>query len=243
MKHLLFLLTFLVCNLSLYAQKNKELIYLKNGSIIHGTVIEQNHAEDRIKIQTSDGSLFVYNLNEVDRIQAEERNEGFRGGNGLHRKCRVIFEPGYVFGFKDSDSDYKEDRVGGTLSIGYQFNHYIYLGTGAGGYYYIDSEVVSLPVFLNFRADFINAKINPFVDVKGGYSPLKDVEGAYASVSLGCRFRLSKSFALSLSSGTELQSAEVSYKTKYYSGRGYYSRTSSKRQNIWGAFAKIGIEF
>ncbi len=241
MKKVLFLLSFLACCISIYAQKSNERVYLKNGSIINGTIIEQNHVEDLIKIQTSDGSLFVYKMSDVDHIQAIEKSEGFRGGNGLHSKFRVIIEPTYVFGVEESD--YKEDRVGGTVSMGYQFNPYIYLGVGAGGFHYLDSEVTSLPVFLNFRADFINAKINPFVDAKGGYSPLKDVEGAYASVSLGCRFRLGKSFGLSLSTGTEIQSAEITYKYRSYYNGSYHTSRSKKRTDIWGVFAKIGIDF
>lgn len=244
MKKLLFLFVFLVCSICIYAQRNKDLVYLKNGSIIHGTVIEQNFVEDRINIKATDGSLFVYKMSEVERIERaskEEKSEGFLGGNGLHRKFRIIIEPAYVFGIEDSD--YKEDRVGGTVSAGYQFNPYIYLGGGAGGYYYVDSKVASLPIFLNFRADFINARINPFVDVKGGYSPLKDVEGAYASVSVGCRFRLGNTFALSVSAGSELQSAEVKYTYTYYSKYNSYNKYSTAREDIWGVFTKIGIDF
>lgn len=238
MKKILFFLVFLVSCLSINAQRSKDLVYLKNGSIIHGTVIEQNHVEDIIKIRTADGSLFVYKMSEVERIQKEEvSSQGFNGGNGLHRKFRAIIEPAYVFGVEDSD--YKEDRVGATVSMGYQFNPYIYLGVGVGGFYFLDSEVYSLPVFLNFRSDFINARITPFVDVKAGYSPVEDVKGAYASVSLGCRFRLGDSFALSVSTGAEIQSAEVSYSYNSFGYHSYYS----EQTDIWGVFAKVGIDF
>ena len=48
-------------------QTPSEVVYLKNGSIIKGTVIEQVVGED-IKIQTSDGNILVYKMEEVDKI-------------------------------------------------------------------------------------------------------------------------------------------------------------------------------
>ncbi len=44
-----------------------EVVYLKNGSIIKCTVIEQV-IDDYIKIKTSDGSIYVYKMTEVEKI-------------------------------------------------------------------------------------------------------------------------------------------------------------------------------
>ena len=46
----------------------QDVVFLKNGSIIKGTVVEMI-PDQTIKIQTADGSIFVYQMNEVDRIQ------------------------------------------------------------------------------------------------------------------------------------------------------------------------------
>lgn len=52
-------------------QKEKEdVVYLKNGSIIRGQVIEMKPNES-IKIQTRDGSVFVYSMNEVLKMDKE----------------------------------------------------------------------------------------------------------------------------------------------------------------------------
>lgn len=53
------------------AQNYQEVVYLKNGSIIKGTVIEQEIGGN-IKIKTADGSLFVYKMDEVQKITKEE---------------------------------------------------------------------------------------------------------------------------------------------------------------------------
>jgi len=47
-----------------------EVVYLKNGSIIKGIIVEQVPGES-LKIQTADGSLFVFKLDEVLKTTKE----------------------------------------------------------------------------------------------------------------------------------------------------------------------------
>lgn len=49
-----------------------EVLYLKNGSIIRGMIIEQIPNE-QVKIQTSDGSIFVYTMDQVLKITKEPK--------------------------------------------------------------------------------------------------------------------------------------------------------------------------
>lgn len=53
------------------AQQYQEVVYLKNGSVIKGTVIEQIPGQS-VKVQTQDGSIFVYKMSEVDKIVKED---------------------------------------------------------------------------------------------------------------------------------------------------------------------------
>ena len=55
---------------SLFAQSMKDVVYLKNGGIVKGIIMEQVPGQS-LKIQTSDGSVFVYNMSEVDKIGKE----------------------------------------------------------------------------------------------------------------------------------------------------------------------------
>lgn len=58
-------------NCNLYAQNRTiDVIYLNNGSIIRGMVIE-TIPDSLVKIQTADGSLFVFEMSEVTRITKE----------------------------------------------------------------------------------------------------------------------------------------------------------------------------
>jgi hypothetical protein len=45
-------------------------VYLKNGSVIRGMIIEQT-PNVSLKIQTKDGSIFVYKMEEVSKMTKE----------------------------------------------------------------------------------------------------------------------------------------------------------------------------
>lgn len=56
---------------SVQAQNAKrDVVYLKNGSIIKGSVVE-TVADSIAKIQTSDGSIFVFKMSEVEKIEKD----------------------------------------------------------------------------------------------------------------------------------------------------------------------------
>jgi hypothetical protein len=47
-----------------------DVAYLKNGSVVRGTIVEQDPAV-QVKIQTKDGSIFVFKISEIERITRE----------------------------------------------------------------------------------------------------------------------------------------------------------------------------
>ena len=59
--------------LQVKAQTNnfEDVVYLKTGSIIHGIIIEQV-PNQILKIQTKAGSIFVYNISDVEKITKEQ---------------------------------------------------------------------------------------------------------------------------------------------------------------------------
>jgi hypothetical protein len=48
----------------------RDVVYLKNGSIIKGTIVE-TVPEKSIKIETADGNLFVYNMSDIEKLTKE----------------------------------------------------------------------------------------------------------------------------------------------------------------------------
>jgi len=64
------IILFLLSN-NLQAQElTQDVVYLKNGSIIRGVIIEQI-PNKTLKIRTTDGNVFVYNMDEITRITKE----------------------------------------------------------------------------------------------------------------------------------------------------------------------------
>ena len=51
-------------------QDTRDVVHLKNGSIIKGRIVELVPAE-QVRIETSDGSIFVFPMDEVLKIEAE----------------------------------------------------------------------------------------------------------------------------------------------------------------------------
>lgn len=61
----------LIAGFALNAQNNmRDVVYLKNGGITKGIILEQIPNES-LKIQMADGSVFVYQMAEVERIEKE----------------------------------------------------------------------------------------------------------------------------------------------------------------------------
>ncbi len=70
MKKFLFLFAALALSVGTFAQNMQETVYLKNGSIIRGIIIEQVPAQS-LKIRTKDGNIFVFAMSDVEKISKE----------------------------------------------------------------------------------------------------------------------------------------------------------------------------
>lgn len=245
MKKLIVIIAMFVVGMTTFAQNMKEVVYLKNGSIIKGIIIEQVPNQS-LKIQTADGSIFVYNISEVEKItkeavkptystnlsdeEEEEEDDNKASGNGLKTRFRILMETGYQFGLGDECASFSSAPF--NISLGCQIGSHFYVGGGVGIRYLFNEEdgYFALPIFANIRYDILNKRISPFIDVKGGYTPI-DISGFFWSGAAGCRFRLGDRFALSASLGVELQDYEA------------YSWYSTKTETSIGLFTHIGIEF
>lgn len=53
------------------AARAQDVVYLKNGSVIRGTLVELV-PNTSVKIKTADGSIFVYKMDEVEKLTREE---------------------------------------------------------------------------------------------------------------------------------------------------------------------------
>ena len=96
-KKIFVLIAILFAGLSMYAQNNtQDVVYLKNGRILKGVIIEQVPGVS-LKIQTADGSVFVYPIEEVEKMAKEtptvqsqqQTNSNFSTKNPIKPKYKV----------------------------------------------------------------------------------------------------------------------------------------------------------
>lgn len=186
---------------SIQAQsQSAETVYLKNGSVIKGKVIEMVPGK-QIKVKTADGSLFVYTMEEVDRVTKEEGNNNiFKAVQPYEydvTRFRGIVEFGYIAG------DFAAPEF--SLSLGYQANPYFFIGAGFGVQYFTDISKAALPIFMDMRGCFFLGKASPFLSLKMGYEALIDFPyengGFYCSPTAGVKIMTTKSQAVNLGIG------------------------------------------
>jgi len=149
------------------AQNNYEdVVYLKNGSIIHGMIIEQ---VPNVSIKIKSGpNVFVYKMEEIEKITREEVQGGIGiGADYGYRK------KGYAGSYEIGLSDYPKDENVAMFAImlvnGYRFNPYFSLGLGAGAEI-STKDIFNIPVYADMRAYFTKTRVAPFFNFGAGYN-------------------------------------------------------------------------
>ncbi len=239
MKKFLFLFAALALSVGTFAQNMQETVYLKNGSIIRGIIIEQVPAQS-LKIRTKDGNIFVFAMSDVEKITKENVSDRhFRSNRRMTHSRWSGPEIGYR-GFVDLNwtagvgTTSGVDCIGLLTSHGYQINPYIYTGIGIGFNHFYNGTAANIPIFANIRSDILQNSITPFVDLKIGYSVL-DAEGLYLSPSVGCRFQARRGLAFNIGIGYTLQK----YNFEFFDDYDYYRGNL----NLNGLSIRFGIEF
>lgn len=219
------------------AQTMQEVVYLKNGSIIKGIVIEQIPGAS-LKIQTYDGSIFVYPMSEVEKITKELATRQRNHNNTKPHHKEMTLDKGYR-GFADLGitfgvGSHANSRLELMTTHGYQIIPQLFIGAGVGAHYYVDASDIAVPLFADIRYDILNTPITPFTDVKAGYS-VAGITGFYFSPTLGCSFKTSDKLRLNLGVSYSMQNAPY-----FYYWNGFYW---SDRANCHGLSIKVGIDF
>ncbi len=203
----------------------EDVVYLKNGSIIHGIIIEQV-PNVSIKIQTADRNVFVFRIEEVEKIakEAAPKSTGSGGKPGLaaedlkQKGYSLIAQMNVGVGYNDFVD---KSSVGGHVINGYQFSPNFFAGVGVGFDHHF-SGAAFLPLFADLRVNFLKTTVTPFVDVAAGWTfglaPEKDVGGVLANPSFGVKFFVSPKVALQFSVGYRYQEGTNTYETYTYYG-------------------------
>lgn len=142
--------------LPVQAQKTKDALYLKNGSIIYGKLLEIS--DNQYKIQTSDGSIFIYKSEEVEKFTKE--SPGFEGRKSAGPG--IAFESGLLIGSQENQF---EAPFSFNFIVNYTNNTKNILGIGSG-VEFLGSGFT--PLFLEYKHLFSERKTSPFVFMRGG---------------------------------------------------------------------------
>ena len=148
------LLTFLV--MPLPGQKTKDVLYLKNGSIIYGKLIEISN--NQYKLLTADGSLFIFSDQEVDKFIKESPLYEGRRVKGIG----FSMEGGFLIGAQHSefDSPFIFDLI-----VHYTMNTENIFGIGSG-VEFLGSTFT--PLFFEYRHILNDNRTAPFLFFRGG---------------------------------------------------------------------------
>ena len=146
----------LISILSLQAQKSKDILYLKNGSTIYGTLVEI--VSDQYKIKTSDGSIFIFPASDVERFAKEVPQYSGRPVSGFS----FALEGGILLGAQDSKY---EAPFSFNLLAGYIFDNKNIISGGSGVEFYGKPFI---PLFLEYKRLLTEKKSTPFLYMRGG---------------------------------------------------------------------------
>lgn len=192
----LFIIFFLIA-IHLQGQENLEdVVYLKNGNIYRGLIIEQIPAES-IKIRTIGGNVFTVMIADIQKLTKEEKleintpapsidaapkyrsNQMFVDTSATYNKKKWERKRGYLL-----QANFILDflQFGVRIVNGYKINRYAQIGLGLG----IDGVVASpqslidddfgdyagqyFPVYLYFGGEVLKRRVTPYYAVELGYA-------------------------------------------------------------------------
>jgi hypothetical protein len=151
----------------------QDVVYLKNGSIIKGEILEIS-IERRVKIQTTDQKIWTFNLDEIEKIKREKGGPAFYASEYLYPGFINYSTMGILVG--DENSRHRAP-FSITLVNSHVFENNLSVGAGFG-LEFLDRT--SVPLFTDLRYFMNNKKLSPFFLLQSGYSfPIEDEHDEY----------------------------------------------------------------
>ena len=233
MNKLLLVALFLI-SLPLLAQKTDDVVYLKNGSIIRGKILEYD-IEKQVKIQTSTGNIWVFRNTEIDRVTKEApyreqySNERAIGGiyvePNLSMNANAEWYPGISL----------------VLSGGKRINEKYAVGGGFGIEFFEESMA---PLFLQAKYYLKPSAFSPYLETKLGYSFAARHDNDWGTYTGGLLFALEGATNTRITKTTAFQ-FKLGYRLQNYTEE-YYNRNWNdyyEKNVYWFNRFSIGVGF
>ena len=146
-------------SLTLFAQKSKrDIVYLKNGSIVRGTILLVDPGR-LIKLKTSDRNVWVFEQDKIDSIVRPERTQISQRSGYFN-----LSEMGVLAG---NSANYKNAPFTLLNINSWKFEKGFSAGIGVGVEFFSETY---LPIVADFRYFLRSEGALPFVSLQGGYS-------------------------------------------------------------------------
>jgi len=146
------------------SQRREDVLYLSNGSVIHGTVLNDSTSHN-IRVLSRTGDILAFDPAEVDSIRSEKTTE-FRAMQFNRR--------GFDFGgnaellMRSGNSSIGKTAVPGVnLSLDYRFNPLLSTGAEMGIEFY---DWMEMPFTVCLRMRSSRGVISPFLLLRTGYT-------------------------------------------------------------------------
>lgn len=209
---------------NLYAQSKEDVVYMKNGSILRGKVIE-NITGVQTSIEIVGRNIIVIPDSAVKMVLMDQAVQSKDRVNSAS-KVEMLSNVSFYGGSKNSG--------GFTFITSYRFPFRMSVGAGIGTEWFDHQQI---PFIADVKYSFLQGSWSPYVYAQGGYAvPLsKKIEGdwseyyggALAGTGAGMRFNFSNRNALVFSLGYRYQ------KTKTITGLyPWYSSYPSQYETI-----------
>ena len=226
-------LFFLIPLVSSAQSQLEDVVYLKNGGVLRGEIIEMNRNE-WLKIEIAGRNIFVVMMDEVSEIKTEVIP--FR---------RHYKEAGYI---NRSGVDLLSGQGSSSIRIytvnGYQFTPGFSAGFGLGVSTYND-PLTLIPFFADLNYRLIESNTLPFIFVKFGYNfsinhdddfEIDDHRGGLLfNAGVGIVFNLSSGFGWYINAGYNIDNSSYEFDT--WNNQTVNNNLSFRRVNFGVGFA------
>lgn len=214
MKTILLTFAMLLTTLAAFGQDKMDVVYLKNGQVIKGSIIKPLDAEG-VQIMTTESDVYTFSADEVLRVTREAiEHDNMKNKIIVHdgEGFMNITSLGYGFGIGDvGEGRTATDNDGDYFALhtvnGYHLNRNFSLGVGVGIEWFGDYELV--PLYADFRFYPSLTEWAPFFygDLGYGLGVLDDDYdgGLMAGVGGGIQRSINTNFALVASVGYRFQ--------------------------------------
>lgn len=185
----------------------KDIVYLKDGGVLKGRVLEYN-PEETIKIKIVGGSILVYESSKVLKIEQIEKKKSRR--MSAQKEVPNRHKPSDVGWYHAVAGElffYGNMGICLMASTGWSFHRMLGIGGGIGamtwrysGVAWVDGRTTRadfsytfVPIYANIRGNFMKTSTSLFYDMNVGYSislqgDIGGKGGLYLRPSIGVRF-------------------------------------------------------